>query len=134
MESYWINVEMRLEISPICSYHLAEIAWMYYVSSSKLCGHTHTVFPMLCFLFYCEERFFAICFVNKKNVWFYWTCACVQHSRGGSGLGVGLGELLSLLMLQQKQKGVNNLQPIPAKQACVVLASQSHQTLCHPTP
>lgn len=29
MQSYWINVEMRLEISPICSYHLAEIAWIY---------------------------------------------------------------------------------------------------------
>ena len=67
MESYWINVEMRLEISPICSYHLAEIAWMYYVSFSKLCGHTDTVFLMLCFLFYCEERFFAICFVKGTS-------------------------------------------------------------------
>lgn len=134
MQSYWINVEMRLEISPICSYHLAEIAWIYFIFFSKLCGHTNTVFIMLCFLFYCEERFFTICFVNKKNVWFYWTCACVQHSRGDSGLGIRLGELLSLLALQQKQKGVNNPWHIPAKQACAMLVSQSCQTLCHPTP
>ena len=83
-------------MSPIWSDDLAEIARIYYISLSKFSGHTFTVFIMFCFLFYCEERFFWISFVNEKNVRFYWTCACVQNSGGDSGLGVGLGELLSL--------------------------------------